>query len=144
MYKKILVPTDGSACSEQAVKHALELAKPVAAEIIFVHVLEPLPPAISSTSYSKQILEDLKKGAETILNESLELAVEAGVTANAKLVHWVHPSDAVVAMMADCDLVVMGSHGRSGLRRLLLGSVAEEVIRRSKRPVLVVHCLDRD
>jgi nucleotide-binding universal stress UspA family protein len=148
MYKRILMPTDGSDCSEEAISHGLELAKALGAEVTFLYVLDPLPPAISAEAYSyaayaESLLEDLRKAAQDALERGLARAAEAGVMAHSKLKERTRPADGIVATLGDYDLVVMGSHGRSGVGRLLLGSVTEGVIRRSERPVLVVRCAER-
>lgn len=145
MYRRILVPTDGSSCSEEAARHALKLAKELDAEVTFLTVLDPLPPTISAEvySYAGDLMADLRRGAEASLAQALALAAEAGATAKTVLVERTRPSDGILAAMKDYDLVVMGSHGRSGVSRLLLGSVTEGVMRQSTRPLLVVRCHDR-
>lgn len=143
MYKKILMPTDGSAGSELAIQHGLELARVAGAEITFLHILEnPLAagyvPAATMT-YSAELYQDLRKSATQILEAAVERARGMGLKAKGVLVE---DSDAVQAIHeaeADHDLVVMATHGRRGFNRWMFGSVAEGALRRSTVPYLVVR-----
>lgn len=145
MYKRILVPTDGSKCSEMAAEQALALAKLTEGEVTFLYALDPVPPALAAEAYgyavyAEQLMADLRKAAEDALNKAAALAEAAGVRYQTRLVENTRPVDAVVGAMNDVDLVVMGSHGRTGVRRLILGSVTEGVMRQSTKPLLVVRC----
>jgi nucleotide-binding universal stress UspA family protein len=144
MYKRILMPIDGSACSAQAVEHGLNLARSVGAEVTFLYALLNPSSAYGSPEavpyYALDFYENARSYGEDILLQAQARAEESGVLAEVMLCEWVHPVDAVLKAMADYDLVVMGSHGRSGVRRLLLGSVTEGVMRQSSKPLLVIHC----
>lgn len=143
MYRKILIPTDGSECSEAAIRHGVELASSIDAEVTFMYALEPLPSAVSAYGYApydEDIVNNLTQAADAVLEEACKLAKQAGVSFEKRLEHWVRPSDGITTTMSEYDLVVMGSHGRSGVSRMLLGSVTERVVRQSTRPVLVVRC----
>lgn len=149
MYQAILIPTDGSACSDKAASHGVALAKAVGAKLTFLHVLDPLPTgmpaeALSSASYLTKMLEDSRRYAEEALAKAQALAAGAGVEADTLLLEQTRPVDGIVKALGGRDLVVMGSHGRSGLGRLLLGSVTEGVMRLSDTPILVVRCARDD
>lgn len=147
MYKHILIPIDGSACSEQAAVQGLTLAKIFGAKITFLYVLEN-PVLVYATPdivpyYARELLDDLRKHAEEVLLAAQAPAKEAGLEADTSLLEFMRPADGIIQAAQDCDLVVMGSHGRSGIRRLLLGSVTEAVMRLSSKPLLVMRCLER-
>lgn len=141
MYDKILVPTDGSDGVERAVSHAIDLA---ATNDATVHALY----VVNTASYSsmpmetswEHIREMLGEEGENALERVRELADDAGVTVEA-VIRDGSPSKEIVNYAEDegCDLIVMGTHGRGGIDRLLLGSVAERVVRSSRVPVLTVR-----
>ena len=141
LYDRILVPTDGSPKGKRAVEHALELAAVHDAE---VHALY----AVDTASYAGTGMEATWAGIGDLLREDAEEAVEqvkalAGGTDVAVETRVVEgaPGREIVRYATDagCDLIVMGTHGRGGIDRLLLGSVAERVVRRSPVPVLTVR-----
>ena len=143
MYRKILIPTDGSACANHAVAEALELAKAIGAEVTFLYALEnPLTTGTASPEalpYSAQLWEDLKAMANEALESAAEAAKAAGVKATAVRVDNRAPVQAILEAEADHDLVVMGTHGRRGFNRWMFGSVAEGALRRAKRPFLLIR-----
>lgn len=144
MYDRILVPTDGSPETERAVEHAAELAASHGATLHAIYV-------INSASFAGLPMETSWEGISDMLhdegNDALQavrrIADEHGVAVTANLVEG-SPSSQIVryAEREDCDLVVMGTHGRGGIDRLLLGSVAEHVVRSSTVPVLTVRVAD--
>ena len=141
MYDRILVPTDGSEEGERAVRHAIDLAVAHDATIHAVYVVD-------SASYGgvpmetawEGLHEMLEREGEAALDRVVELGDESGVPVETALLEGT-PAKQVVryAESEDCDLVVMGTHGRGGIDRLLLGSVAERVVRSSEVPVLTVQ-----
>lgn len=148
MYKKILIATDGSDLAGHAVEHGLKLAGSVGAEVIFVTVTEQW----SAMDMASEIRggktdpvavyeEAAAQGAEAILKAAADKAAAAGVTADTRHVKDHHPAEGImeIAELEDCDLIVMASHGRRGLQKVLLGSETAEVISFGKRSVLVVH-----
>ncbi|MFN4070898.1 MAG: universal stress protein [Thermus caldifontis] len=143
MYKSILMPTDGSPCSLQALEHGLSLAKALGAKVHFLYVLENPAQAIwiapESVPYGLELLEDLKKAGEEAIAKALNLAREKGVEATGEVKEGV-PVPTIVEAAKGFDLLVMGTHGRTGLDKLLLGSVTEGVLHRVGVPVLVVRC----
>ena len=140
MYKKILVPTDGSEFAKKAEKHALFLSKVSGAEIIAVSVTENnfvngLP--LDDEVY--QLNQILKERSEENLKEFDELNEE-----DLKVTHIIRegsPARVIleVAREEDIDLIVMGSSGKSGFDRFIMGSVADKVVNSAKCAVLVVH-----
>ena len=145
MYKKILIPTDGSPCAQQAVQHGLELASRFDAEVIFLHAIEnplPLYAAPEAANYSGRLYQDLKEAASVTLAECKALALEKGVASKSVLVENRDPVQAIHDHEQDADLVVMGTHGRRGVGRWLFGSVAEGALRRAGRPFLLVRSKD--
>ena len=147
MYDRILVPTDGSDTAETAVDHALDLAERYGAEIHALYVVDTDAMDLSLGTEQIDRLRSGKFGEMTEIRERAELATsviadrarERGID----VVEHVTAGrpHAVVADYAedeDVDLIVMGSHGRSGVKRALLGSVTERVLRSTHRPVLVV------
>ncbi|SDE49065.1 Nucleotide-binding universal stress protein, UspA family [Thermus arciformis] len=143
MYKTILMPTDGSPCSFQALEHGLGLAKALGAKVHFLYVLENPAQAIwiapESVPYGLELLEDLKKAGEEAIRKALDLAREKGVEATGEVKEGT-PIPTIVEAAKGFDLLVMGTHGRTGLDKLLLGSVTEGVLHRVSVPVLVVRC----
>ncbi|WP_433623167.1 universal stress protein [Halomicrococcus sp. NG-SE-24] len=142
MTKRVLVPIDGSRQSTKALEHALTEFED--AEIEVLNVIDPIDVGYSSTvgmpGYSEEWYEESKENAERLFEEAQELADEHGVTLSTAT-ELGRPSQVIVefADENDLDQIVMGSHGRSGVSRILLGSVAETVVRRSPVPVTVVR-----
>ena len=141
MYDRILVPTDGSTEGERAVAHALGLAEAHGAAVDSLYV-------VNTATYVGLPMESSWEGVDDLLWEDGREAVESVAAAGADRgvpveTHVVEgsPSRRIVRRAEDqgCDLVVMGTHGRGGIDRLLLGSVAERVVRGSAVPVLTVR-----
>jgi nucleotide-binding universal stress UspA family protein len=144
MYASILVPIDGSEPSEYGLVHAINLARDHKATLHIVHAVDayPLMVEISSTENFEKMQRDLRQHGEAMLDRARRKAVDLGVNAEAHLKEIVvgRASDVIVdeARRAGCDLIVMGTHGRRGLSRWVLGSDAELVTRSSSIPVLLV------
>jgi nucleotide-binding universal stress UspA family protein len=143
MYRRILVPTDGSACAQHAVHEAVELAKALDAEITFLYALEnPLTTGTASPEalpYSAQLWDDLKAMAD----EASERGHRRG-RGQRRARHRLRidnraPVQAILEAEGDHDLVIMGTHGRRGFNRWMFGSVAEGALRRAKRPFLLIR-----
>lgn len=143
MYKKILMPTDGSACSQKAITAGLDLARTMGANVTFLYAVESIGSTLwvspESVPYGLELIEDLKQVGREALSKASELATAAGVSAETRLVE-ARTVEAILAEAKNHDLIVMGTHGRSGLDRLMLGSVTEAVLHRSDKPVLVLRC----
>lgn len=140
MAKRILVPVDGSEQATEALSYAL--AEFPGAEIGVINVIDPIDVGYTSTvgmpGYSEEWYEESKENAEAVFEEAQELADEHGVTLTTKT-EVGQPAQTIVDYAEEFDQIIMGSHGRSGVSRILLGSVAETVVRRSSVPVTVVR-----
>jgi nucleotide-binding universal stress UspA family protein len=140
MYGRILVPTDGSPCSERAVKESLLLAKELGSEITLLYVVEdPAYEIPRAAPYRQPFHDDLKQVGEQTLAHTKRWADDFGVTATTKLVEHQSAVEAIHAAEKDHDLTVIGTHGRRGFNRFAFGSVAEGVIRRAGKPCLVIR-----
>lgn len=142
MYKRILVPVDGSATSSKALVAALQMARESGGRVRIVHALDELA-YLSGFEFSADILQVARQYAGKVLDDALAMAKSAGVPADARLVEQAGQrlGDLVAAAAKEweADLVVAGTHGRRGVGRVLLGSGAEQVLRLAPVPVLVVR-----
>ena len=141
-FTKILVPLDGSATSKAALATALQLAHGTGAQLRLLHCLDALV-YLSGYEYGPALLDQARRDADRVLTEGLEICRAAGIEASAHLIdragQRLGQSVVEEASQWKADLVVVGSHGRRGLGRVLLGSGAEQIIRFSKVPVLTVR-----
>ena len=144
MFKHILVPVDGSATSLSAVSKAAELAKAFGSQVTAVYVLDPYPFtgvgadfAYGQAQYLSAATAEANKALEDV-NKAME---NSGVTVKTLIGegHAVHEGIVRVGENIGADLIVMGSHGRRGLEKLVLGSVAQRVLQTAHVPVLVVR-----
>jgi nucleotide-binding universal stress UspA family protein len=140
MYRHILIPTDGSELAEHGLAHGLALAKFLGAKVSVIFVLEPF------SEMSGRFLEAVatyaalrKEQAKEVLDRVANAAKAAGVSCETIEVENAQPHQAIIAAAEEkgCDLIVMSSHGRSGLSMLLIGSVTNKVLTQAKIPVLV-------
>ena len=142
MYDMILVPTDGSEPAGAAVDHAIDLAANSGATLHVLSVVDSSAYASLDVS-SEQALDELEANAEAATGEIAETAAEAGIEAVTEVsVGTPHEQITDYADAADVDLIVMGTHGRTGLDRFLLGSVTERVVRAAPAPVLTVRATE--
>ena len=143
MFKRILVPTDGSDITQKSVQTAVQLAKSVGAEIHTLCVKEPFPyGAISEMQPTppQEFYDAQERIALNRVKEVVAAADQAGLDCQAFTVEAQHPWEAIVdhAKAQSCDLIVMASHGRRGVSALLLGSETTRVLVHCDVPVLVV------
>lgn len=142
MFKRILVPIDGSATSDKALTAALQLARDSGGRVRVTHSLDELA-YLSGYEYSGDLIKTAREKAAKMLDDAMAIAQAAGVPVDQQLVEQPGQrlgqtvSDAALAWEA--DLVVVGTHGRRGIDRVLMGSGAEQVIRMAPVPVLVVR-----
>jgi nucleotide-binding universal stress UspA family protein len=143
MYRRILIPIDGSACSDAALAHALRLAKEQGAEVRLMHVLDTQALYLLYEGlYVENIAETWRREGHAFLARAAKQAADAGVPAATALVEeGGRVPDIIVAEAGrwPADLIVMGTHGRHGLDHLLLGSAAEGVVRTTTVPVLLIR-----
>jgi nucleotide-binding universal stress UspA family protein len=142
LYAQILIPLDGSQCSEKALQVGLALAAQLEAEVRLLYVLDRDISAEPGPAELMAALNLVREAARTrgqgILDGAVEQAHRLGVEVKTRLESgW--PEQVILEQAKDCDLVVMGTHGRGGLERWIMGSVAQTVIAQSSKPVLVVH-----
>ncbi len=142
MYKRILVPTDGSELSIEAVKGAARFAKPLGASVVLITVIEPYS-YTSLSEYRPESIDDyderMRSLAEERLAEARTIFEKAQVPVQTIAVKSFSPAEAIMEASAqyDCDCVFMASHGRKGLAAVLLGSETQKVLTHSKVPVMV-------
>jgi nucleotide-binding universal stress UspA family protein len=137
---KILVPIDGSDYSVRAEEYALSIAQTHQAEILLVYVVDELViDKLSITAKREEVEWELKNDGQRYINYALNLAEKAGVKANSMIAEG-RPFEQIIRLEKSigADLIVMGTYGRRGAERILLGSVAESVIEYSQCPVLVI------
>jgi nucleotide-binding universal stress UspA family protein len=141
-FQRILVPVDGSETSNKALVAALQIARDDGGQVRLVFVLDEMA-YISGYEYSGNLIEIARQGAAKTLENGLAIAKAAGVPSDTKLIDA--PGRRLGETVADearewtADLVVVGTHGRRGIGRVLLGSGAEQIIRMTPTPVLVIR-----
>lgn len=146
MYSKILVAVDGSACANRALEEALRLANALGSELTLVHVIDSnyLRYEVDYVDLT-DLRASLVAGGQVLLNEAKAKAAAQKVACNTLMVDEplalgdVANAIEQVAKQMGAELLVVGTHGRRGVRRLLMGSVAEGLVRQCRLPVLLVH-----
>lgn len=146
MYQRILVATDGSTLSKKAVKAAIDLAALCGAELVAVKVVPRYPQSYFEGGIALQpeevrrVESQWAEEGQTVVDAVKKAALAKGVTVKAITVKSDVVSDAVLAAAKkqQCDLIVMASHGRKGIKRLLLGSETQHVLTHATIPVLVL------
>jgi|SRR6185312_13547969 len=141
LLRHILVPVDFSDCSRKALEYAVSFAKQFSANITLLHVVVSVPPppqmmVFESDTVRAKYHEEAAKHlcdwrSEVVSRASVKALVREGVSAHQEIVALAHE--------CNCDLIVIGNHGRSGLSRMLTGSTAERVVRHAPCPVLIVR-----
>ncbi len=156
MFKKILVPLDGSRFSSRALRYATDVAQRFSAEIILLQVVQPITPVPSSLgevpavespaaieiAMNTVLIEEKKKvaSAKRYLSGKVRSMKSKDIKASYKVVVGDPPRSIMsFSKKEHIDLIVMTTHGKTGLRRAIMGSVADVVIRESGKPVLVIR-----
>lgn len=145
MYQKILVPIDGSDTSARGLSEAMKLAKDQRAAIRLIHVVNELMVVATyeGTLYSGELIQALREGGQKVLDKARATVAAAGIPVEVELLeaHGGQAGHAIVkdAERSQADIIVLGTHGRRGLSRLVMGSDAEQVVREAKVPVLLVR-----
>lgn len=146
MHRKIMVAMDGSEAAEHALAEALLIAKAMRAQLHLVYVADSTP--IISTAVTgvlQQALDEVRNSGDTVLQAARAQCQAAGVQCETELNELFDATDTVSGRLLTCakncgaDLASLGTHGRSGLRRAFLGSVAENFVRHASFPVLLVR-----
>ena len=150
MYANILLSTDGSDVARKGVKHGIALAKALNANATVITITEPLEIDygggfdggwIPSPEEANRFDAACKESAGKVLNEARSMAEQIGISVELLHVPNAHPAPAIIetAKSRGCDLIVMASHGRRGLKKLFLGSQTSQVLADGSVPVLVVR-----
>lgn len=148
MYKHILIAIDGSSIGAKALVHGIALARSVKARVTIVNVTERWSALDMAIESRKSVLNPVRQfealasgAAKKVLADAVKKAEVAGISAKSVHVPDRHPGEgiAMTAKRIRCDLIVMGSHGRRGIKRVLLGSQAYEVLTHSTVPTLIVR-----
>lgn len=146
MYQRILVPVDGSNTSDSALHEAIKFVSDRKAELRIIHVIEDVAPMwdVEFLNFN-EIRKALRQTGGRILAKAETVARDAGIKAESKLIEASPPGVRIASMIAaeakawPADLIVIGTHGRRGVDHLLMGSVAEGVVRISSVPVLLIR-----
>jgi nucleotide-binding universal stress UspA family protein len=147
MYQRILVPIDGSSTAARGLVEATRLAKDQGATLRVIHVVNELTMMASydGVIYSGELIDALREGGRTILVKAAEQLKASGLQVETALLeaHSGNAGDTIVkdAEQWHADIIVLGTHGRRGLGRLVMGSDAEQVVRQATVPVLLVRSL---
>lgn len=145
MYKRILIPTDGSALSEQAAREAIDIARACGAAVVAFSVAQPYPqlPAIEGAMTIDPVTESAEQQALALsyAQSVADLAAAAGVPGESHIALSFAPHEEIVRAADEyhCDVIFMASHGRRGVNRLLAGSETQKVLAYARVPVLVFH-----
>ena len=144
MYKRILVPTDGSDITGQAIQAAIGLARLTGGELFAIGVKDPFPYSAMSEMQPvppQEFYDTQESIALRHVKAVIDAAVAAGIPVQGHTVEALHPWQAITdhAKAQNCDLIVMASHGRRGVSALLLGSETQKVLTHTTLPVLVVR-----
>jgi len=145
MYKHILIATDGSDLSEKALHQGFALAKAIGADVTVATATEPWDAVIvgevAVVLPPEKYEETAEANARNILDKAKQVAAQDNIEPHMLHVKGRHPAEGLIeaAKEKGCDLIVMASHGRRGLSRLVLGSETNEVVTHSEVPVLVVR-----
>jgi len=146
MYSRILVAIDGSPTSEHALRQAIGLAKGLSSALRIVHIVDMgvLPAGAELAVDMESVMKARRAAGDTVLKGAQDACRAAGVEAETRLIETGTPAQRVANLIADeakswrAELVVTGTHGRTGVARMLVGSVAEGIARVSPAPVLLV------
>jgi nucleotide-binding universal stress UspA family protein len=146
MFKKIAVALDGSKCSDQAFEVGLNLARAERAELGICSVVDPI--VVAGTAPPSPAMElaiaDMEREAKALVEKAAQRARQAGLVVTSQTCDGVAAFEIVkFAERFGADAIVMGTHGRGGLKRLFMGSVAETVLREAAVPVIVVRARER-
>jgi nucleotide-binding universal stress UspA family protein len=136
---------DFSDASKNAYRYACEFAKSMGSKVILLNVIEPRPIAAEMSLNYIPLEEDLAAAAKEDFTPMLDQAKAAGIDVSADVIIGI-PAEVILQQILDVDvsMLIMGSHGKTGLSRLLMGSVAEAVVRKAQVPVLIVKANEKE
>lgn len=147
MYRSILVPIDNSATAQRGLKEAIGLARGLRAQLVLLHVIDTMPLVVEMAGNisDPKVHDAMRREGEGLLARARDMAAKEDVEVQVVMREIVGGpiAESVIeeARQRNCDLIVMGTHGRRGLSHLVLGSDAEAVVRRSDIPVLLVRAV---
>ena len=135
--QRILCPVDFSEASRNAVRYAHEFAKGMGSSLVLLNVVEPRPMAVDMSLSYVPLEEDLEEIIKAEREQGVEVEAEVEIGT---------PSEVIInkSRERDVSLIILGSHGKTGLSRLLMGSVAESVVRKAACPVLIVKAEEKE
>ncbi|MDO5852188.1 MAG: universal stress protein [Methanobacteriaceae archaeon] len=130
MFKNILLPVDGSELSDKATKVAIDLAKKLDSTIIVLHVMD---------NKLIQPYEILEEEGRVIINKTIKQIKKANVN-YVKYMIYANPHDDIrtIVRKSEADLIIMGTHGRTGIRKVLMGSIAQDTLKKTDIPVMLI------
>ena len=138
-FKKILVPTDFSSQSDKSLDYAVMVANQFGAKIILLHIIEPFPYTTTDAFMVVDNSEAMRSIAETLIKNQSKTLRQKKISVKTDLIVG-NPAQEIIkkAEREKADLIVMGTHGRTGVEHVLLGSVAEKIVRLANCPVLTI------
>jgi len=149
MFKRILVPVDGGPVSNLGLRQAIKLSALEGARLRLVHVVDEMPVMVDAEmGVMADAIPALREGAQKILAHAASMAQRAGITTEISMIESMGGSTAEFivneAKAWRADVIVLGTHGRSGIERAFMGSSAEDIIRSTPVPVLLVRAKDEE
>jgi nucleotide-binding universal stress UspA family protein len=143
MYKRVLVPLDGSPVAESIISFILDIAGPLDMEVILFRAVEPIPPPAMEAYVDAETVELRSTDAQEYLAAIAAELRSKAVRVDSR-VRWGHAADEIVATAREtgADLIAMSTHGRSGLGRVIFGSVAQAVLRQAETPVFLMRATE--
>ncbi|GAB6157778.1 universal stress protein [Desulfotomaculum varum] len=145
MYKKILVPLDGSDRARKALSHAVELAAKLAAKITLMHVVPSLPPYVNTAvdrlgQAQQAIVDELMRNGKELLDQYISMVSNKNIAVDTFIVMG-QPADEILekARAENYDLIILGSRGLGEIKGYLMGSVSNRVSRHASCPVLIIR-----
>lgn len=145
MFRRVVVAVDGSHTSELALQEAIKLCRELNSQLRVVHVVDPITLSWPEGGDLRAVTEALQRAGQHVLDKAEGVLRQAGMVAELKLLeietigHRIAEVIATEAAAWPADLIVIGSHGRRGVSRLLIGSVAEGLTRVSRTPLLIIR-----
>ncbi len=146
-YKRLLVATDGSETSDLAINSAIQLTKDLNATLCIIHIVDVFPANLPLGIDLERYQDSVRQEGKQILAKAKELSDKKAIATEIELIEISNGTDKIsekiieTAQNREVDIIVIGTHGRRGFRRLLLGSVAEETMRISTIPILLIRAI---
>jgi len=147
VFKRVLVAVDGSETSDMGLQKAIEIAGDQQAALRIIHVIDTAPVVLGYADFGGvgELISAIRAAGEKVVERARAVAADAGIPCDAKVVEVDRVGERIAGMIEKealewpADLVVAGTHGRRGFNHLLLGSVAEALVRLSTQPVLLIR-----